>query len=117
MIERMTDGKINNCAIANGAAESSCQVCAGACPDQAERVAERATPDGMMRSAFGGFINRTRSWSQEEVGALAAAAYGEVEAMRARNLNIEAQGTREYQEHPGPIHDRLVTFLRDQGIL
>lgn len=34
MIERTTDGKINNCAIENGAPESECQICGGTCLDK-----------------------------------------------------------------------------------
>ena len=33
---RGPDGKPDNCAIANGAPESECQMCAGSCPDRAK---------------------------------------------------------------------------------
>lgn len=43
MIERTPDGKINNCAMANGDIEENCFICTGSCFDRAYPVeAERA---------------------------------------------------------------------------
>lgn len=43
-LQRTPEGHINNCAVANGAVESSCQVCGGRCPDRP--VQEPPAPAG-----------------------------------------------------------------------